>query len=216
MIRTVLLAAGFSFLVACGGSDYPDAGPEFADTGETIDVVLETELGNIHVELFSEKAPRSTKDFLYYVDKGLYDNEGFYRVVTPENDNRNMGMSIIQGGRLDLQDLTLVEHEPTQDTGLSNIVGTLALARGEVGTGSAAFFFINLNDNTMLDQGGTRNPDGYGYAVFGRITKGLDVAYKIQQTPTFNKGEAYLLSFQFGQPLLIGLKQLLFPDVVQL
>lgn len=190
--RFALLIASFCVMVltACGSSEnYPEAGPAFTDPGQTIDVVLETSLGNIHIELYPERAPLSTRDFLYYVDKGLYNDQGFYRVVTPENDNQNMGMEIIQGGMLDLVELTLVEHESTQKTGLANVTGSLALARQDVGSGSAAFFFINLAENSMLDYGGKRNPDGQGFAVFGRITKGLGVAYRIQKRPTYKKGE---------------------------
>lgn len=186
-------------LAACGGSsdgpaplkgDYPSAGPEFANAGTGIGVVLETDLGNIHIEVYPERAPKTSKEFLYYVEKGLYDGQGFYRVVTPQNDNRNMDLSIVQGGRLDLVDLTLVEHETTQQTGLQNVTGSLALAREGIGTGSGAFFFINLDNNNILDHGGARNPDGQGFAVFGRITKGLEIAYWIQQQKTYEKGEA--------------------------
>ncbi len=190
-MRRLFAIGAFALLVGCGGGEtYPSSGPEFLDTGLPIEVVLDTDLGQIHMEVYPEKAPRSSADFLYYVDKGLYNDQGFYRVVTAKNDNQKMGMSIVQGGRLDLVDLTLVEHESTKDTGFSNIVGSVALARGEVGTGSAAFFFINLDDNQMLNHGGARNPDGQGYAVFGRVTKGLDIAYRIQKRPLFKKGEA--------------------------
>jgi len=188
----VFMALCFAALMtACGpGDNYPDAGTEFADTGQAVNVILETDLGKIHVEVYPDKAPLSVRDFLYYVDKNLYDEQGFYRAVTAENDNQNMGMSIVQGGRLDLVDLTLVKHESTLETGLANVTGSLALARGEVGTGSAAFFFINLGDNSMLDHGGARTPDGEGFAVFGRVTKGLGIAYRIQNRPKYEKGKA--------------------------
>ena len=187
------LLAGFAalVLVACGDAEnYPTAGAEFIDPGTPIGVVMETNMGKIHIDVYPERAPRSAGDFLYYVDKGLYDNQGFYRVVTPENDDKKMGMSLIQGGMLDLVELTLVEHESTQQTGLANVTGSLALARQDVGSGSAAFFFVNLADNKMLDHGGKRNPDGQGFAVFGRVTKGLGIAYRIQERPTYKKGEA--------------------------
>jgi len=190
-MRRLFAMGALALLVGCGsGESYPTAGPEFTDTGLPVAVVLDTDLGQIHLEVYPEKAPRSSADFLYYVDKGLYNDQGFYRVVTPKNDNQNMDMSIVQGGRLDLVDLTLVEHESTKDTGFSNIVGSIALARGEVGTGSAAFFFINLENNTMLNHGGARNPDGQGFAVFGRVTQGLDIAYRMQKRPLYKKGEA--------------------------
>lgn len=191
MIKHVLAGLAVLALVACGEPEnYPIEGEVFIDPGAPIGVVLETAMGDIHIDVYPERAPLSSRDFLYYVDKGLYENQGFYRVVTPENDNREMGMSLIQGGRLDLEDLTLVPHESTKETGLSNSMGSLALARQDVGTGSAAFFFINLDNNAMLNHGGARNPDGQGFAVFGRVTEGLDVAFRIQKQRTYGKGEA--------------------------
>ncbi len=199
-MKKILMGIAALTLVGCGGDDtgivplsgsYPDAGPAFSNPGQAVGVVLETDLGEIHVDVYTERAPKSAADFLYYVDKGLYDGQGFYRVVTSENDKQNHDLSIIQGGRLDLKDLTLVaEHESTQQTGFQNITGALALARGEIGSASAAFFFINLDDNKVLNHGGIRNPDGQGFAVFGRVTKGLAVAYHIQQQRTSSPEEA--------------------------
>lgn len=144
-------------------------------------VILETELGAIEIEVYSDKAPLSSADFLYYVDEGLYDDQGFYRVVRADNDPLSMGMSLIQGGRLDLAPLTQgIDHERTTETGLSNVESVISLARNEPGSGSAAFFFINLGDNSFLDYAGVRNPDGEGYATFGKVVKGLDVARQIQ------------------------------------
>jgi len=144
-------------------------------------VIIETDLGNIEILVKEDKAPVSSKDFLIYVDEGLYDRQTFYRTVRPDNDPRDMGMSLIQGGRADTVPLTpSVVHETTDATGLSNIAGSVSLARDEPGTGSAAFFFINIGDNTFLDTGGERNPDGQGYAVFGEVTSGMDTVLAIQ------------------------------------
>lgn len=144
-------------------------------------VILETDLGEIEVEVYVDKAPVSGADFLKYVDDGLYTDQGFYRTVRADNDPRSMGMSLIQGGRLDGEPVTpLIAHEATYETGLSNISGSISIARDAPGTGSAAFFFINIGDNTFLDFGGERNPDGQGYAVFGHIVKGMDVVREIQ------------------------------------
>ncbi|NNC38505.1 MAG: peptidylprolyl isomerase [Acidimicrobiales bacterium] len=148
-------------------------------------VVLETELGDIEVEVYNERAPISSADFLYYVDNGLYDGEGFYRAVRPEIDPRGLGMQIIQGGLLGLESVTAsIDHETTQMTGLSHVDGAVSIARDEPGTGSAAYFFISIGDNSSLDFGGARNPDGQGYAVFGQVTKGMDVVRAIQQRET--------------------------------
>ncbi len=167
-------------------------------------VVLETEAGNIHIQVLTKQAPISAADFLYYVDEGLYDNQGFYRVVHPDNDPKEMGMSLIQGGRLDLEKLTQsIDHETTEKSGLSNIAGSVAIARDAPGTGSAAYFFINAEDNTFLDFGGERNPDGQGYAVFGKVTKGLDVVRVIQQGETNNDDDPVTPNQFLKQPVII-------------
>ena len=145
------------------------------------DVVLETAMGEVVIEVDTEKAPASAGDFLRYVDEGLYDGQAFYRTVTPATDPRDMGMSLVQGGRADLLPVgPYVPLETTGATGLSNTEGSVALARTLPAEGSAAFFFVNLGDNTFLDQGGTRNPDGFGYAVFGRVVDGMDTLRAIQ------------------------------------
>lgn len=144
-------------------------------------VIMETSQGIIEIEVYTDKAPISAADFLLYVDEGYYDGEGFYRVVRADNDPREMGMSLIQGGRLDSEPLTPpIAHELTSETDLSNTQGVVSIARLEPGTGSAAYFFINIGDNSFLDYGGERNPDGQGYATFGKVILGLDVAKKIQ------------------------------------
>ncbi len=168
-------------------------------------VVLETTLGAIEIEVYQDKAPYSATDFLYYVDEKLYDGQGFYRSVTPETDPRDMGMSLIQGGRLDTLAVTAgITHERTSETGLSNIGGVVSIARDEPGSGSAAFFFINIGDNSFLDTGGSRNPDGAGYATFGRVVNGMDTVRAIQSRPTGGKMEMGVPAGQILQePVII-------------
>lgn len=148
-------------------------------------VVLETTSGPIEITVYPDKAPISAADFLRHVDGGHYDGQGFYRVVRADNDPRDMGMSLIQGGRLD-QEMVFdpIPHELTTDTGISNSDGAVAIARLEPGTGSATYFFINIGNNDFLDTGGSRNPDGQGYATFARVTDGLDIARTIQNMET--------------------------------
>ena len=144
-------------------------------------IIFETSAGDIEIEVYPKKAPLTAADFLYHVDEGLYDNQGFYRVVTSATDPLDMGMSLIQGGLLSLVPVTpSVDHEGTVGSGLSNVTGSVAMARDDINSGSAAYFFINLDDNLFLDEGGKRNPDGAGYAVFGKVVSGLDVARTIQ------------------------------------
>ncbi|MEP1229410.1 MAG: peptidylprolyl isomerase [Litorimonas sp.] len=163
-----LTAAALTLLTACA-----DKRPN---------VVLQTDMGPIEIEVYKDKAPASATDFLYYVDNALYDNQGFYRVVRADNDPLEMGMSLVQGGRLDTLPLTSgIAHERTTQTGLSNVTGTVSIARDEPGSGSAAYFFINTGDNSFLDTGGTRNPDGEGYATFAKVISGMDVVIAIQK-----------------------------------
>jgi len=183
-IRSLILT-GALILAACGDA-------------RITQVVLETDLGAIEVEVYNEKAPISSTDFLYYVDNGLYDGEGFYRAVRPETDPRRLGMEIIQGGLLSLESVTAsIDHETTQTTGLSHLDGAVSIARDEPGTGSAAYFFISIGNNTSLDYGGSRNPDGQGYAVFGQVTKGMDVVRAIQLRETEGASENEVTSGQF-------------------
>ena len=168
-------------------------------------VVLNTDVGTIEITVYPNKAPISAADFLNHVDGGHYDGQGFYRVVRPDNDPRNMGMSLIQGGRLDKEGVFApIEHELTTDTGLSNAKGAVAIARLEPGSGSAAYFFINIGNNDFLDTGGTRNPDAQGYATFGRVTKGLDTARTIQAMQTeLESGDIVTRGQTLSQPVTI-------------
>ena len=176
-------------VLACQPSSTEGPAPAPKPVNERPLVRLETEHGDIEIEVRLDAAPISAGDFLAYVDAGLYDGEGFYRSVRPDNDPRKMGMSLIQGGILGMGEdnpppRPLIAHELTTETGLSNTTGVVSIARYEPGTGSAGFFFINIGDNAFLDYGGTRNPDGQGYATFGVVTVGMDVVRDIQQQAT--------------------------------
>ena len=192
MIRIAAIGL-FSALMACA---------ELADHPV---IILDTSAGPIEITVYPDKAPISAGDFLRYVDGELYDGQGFYRVVHAQNDPRNMGMSLIQGGRLDKESvLGPIAHELTTDTGISNADGAVAIARSEPGSGSATYFFINIGNNDFLDTGGSRNPDGQGYATFGRVTQGLDVARAIQNMPTTKEaGEAVTQGQILTEPVII-------------
>ncbi len=191
MIRAFFLLAVIGSLAACA-----DNRPN---------VILDTDLGAIEIEVYLDQAPLSGKDFLYYVDEGLYEAQGFYRTVRPDNDPLDMGMSLIQGGRLDFEPVTmLLAHEPTSETGLSNTSGSISIARDTPGTGSAAFFFINIGDNTFLDHGGERNPDGQGYAAFGKVVGGMDVVRAIQARDANGVSDSPVTENQYlTEPVLI-------------
>ena len=169
-------------------------------------VILETSLGAIEIEVYPEKAPLSAGDFLNYVDRKYYHGQGFYRVVRADNDPRQMGMSLIQGGRLNIESLGApIAHETTKMTGLRNKAGSVAIAREEPGTGSAAFFFINIDDNNFLNEGGERNPDGQGYAVFGQVVSGMEVIKKIQARDVARESDDERTQGQFlKEPVIIS------------
>ena len=169
-------------------------------------VIFETELGFIEIETYPEKAPASAGDFLNYVDRGFYNGEGFYRVVRADNDPRQMGMSLIQGGRLDVEPKgAFISHEPTSMTGLRNNSGMVSIAREEPGTGTAAYFFINIGNNNFLDEGGERNPDGAGYATFGKVVKGMDIIKTIQAMEAKGATEEEVVRGQFlTKPVIIN------------
>jgi peptidyl-prolyl cis-trans isomerase A (cyclophilin A) len=141
-------------------------------------VLLTTSLGEIEIELDAEKAPISTANFLSYVDSGYYAGTQFHRVIPG---------FMVQGGGFDAD---MQQKDPQAsikneaDNGLHNVRGTLAMARTQVRDSATSQFFINHKDNAFLDHGSR----DFGYAVFGKVVKGMDVVDKIAQVPTANRG----------------------------
>jgi len=147
---------------------------------DEVHVVLDTALGEIEIAVDTGRAPVSAGDFLSYVDQGLYEGASFYRTVMPENDNGTPAISVIQGGVQDpARTLPPVRHETTAETGLRHEDGVISLARTDPGTGGGSAFFICIGDQPSLDFGGMRNPDGQGFAAFGRVVRGMDVVHAI-------------------------------------
>jgi peptidyl-prolyl cis-trans isomerase A (cyclophilin A) len=157
---------------------------------QSVTVILSTSLGDIELVVYPQKAPLSAGDFLDYVDRGLYQGAAFYRVVRPDNDNGSPVIEVIQGGLLTATPPTKpVGHESTQKTGIKHLDGTISLARRDVGTATAAAFFITIGDQPSMDFGGSRNADKQGFAAFGRVVKGMEVVRAIQQIrDTSNEG----------------------------
>lgn len=147
-------------------------------------VVMETELGQITVEVYLEAAPVTASNFLRYVDEGRFEAATFYRVVRLDNQPDNdVKIEVIQGGpdRAGRQRrLPSIEHETTGKTGIRHLDGVISMARNEPGSASSEFF-ICVGDQPELDFGGRRNPDGQGFAAFGSVVSGMDVVKKIQQ-----------------------------------
>jgi len=150
-------------------------------------VLIETELGDITVEIYADKAPLTAANFLKYVDEHLYDGACFYRIVTKENQpNNDIKIEVVQGGILtDSVNIPYepILHETTEQTGILHKHGVISMARLEPGTASSEFF-ICVNDQPELDFGGRRNPDGQGFAAFGKVTEGMNVVLIIHRQPT--------------------------------
>ena len=145
---------------------------------------ISTGLGDIVVEIYKEAAPITATNFLRYVDEGLFDGGSFYRVVRMDNQTDNdVKIEVIQGGRRGLprsEGYPAIEHETTSTTGILHIDGAISMARSGPGTASSEFF-ICVGDQPELDFGGRRNPDGQGFAAFGKVVRGMDVVREIQQ-----------------------------------
>jgi peptidyl-prolyl cis-trans isomerase A (cyclophilin A) len=147
-------------------------------------VLIRTDKGDIVVEVDPVRAPLTTANFLRYVDAGLYDGSTFHRTVTPANQpNDRVRIEVIQGGQLPAdREFPPIAHETTAQTGLRHVDGTISMARGKPGT-AASSFFLCIHDQPELDYGGRRNPDGQGFAAFGRVVQGMDVVRAIQALP---------------------------------
>ncbi len=144
-------------------------------------VTLETTMGQITFELDEEKAPKSVQNFLEYVDSKHYEGTVFHRVIDG---------FMIQGGGYDRE----LKKKPTRpgveieaDNGLPNVRGSVAMARSSDPNSATAQFFINVVDNPFLDHK-DKTPEGWGYAVFGKVVEGMDVVDKIKAVPTGARG----------------------------
>jgi len=164
---------------------YPDSKggkPMNETTASNPIVLIETSMGNITIELDMQNAPNSSENFLAYVDDGYFVDTTFHRVI-PD--------FMVQGGGItaDMQDKSSkrapIENEA--NNGLKNDRGTLAMARTSDPHSATSQFFINHADNAFLNFT-SESMQGWGYAVFGKVTEGMDIVDTIAQVPTGNKG----------------------------
>ena len=152
-----------------------------------VKVLVQTEMGDIVIEVDAAKAPNTAANFLKYVDAGAFDAGQFHRTVTMNNQPTDkVKIEVIQAsvGEAGKAKLTLpaITLERTSVTGLSHKDGTVSMARGAADSATSSWF-VCINDQPSLDFGGQRNPDGQGFAAFGRVVKGMDVVKKIHQAP---------------------------------
>ncbi len=166
--------------------------PLFSEVNPT--VIIDTEFGKITVEIYLKAAPITANNFLKYVKKGAYKDSSFYRTVTMDNQPDNeIRIEVIQAGHnhklmtekygKDYSKNSGISHEITETTGILHKDGTISMARNAPGTASFSYF-ICINDQPSLDFGGKRNPDGQGFAAFGKVIKGMNIVRKIQKSPS--------------------------------
>jgi len=153
-------------------------------------VLIHTDLGEITVEIYPGLAPLTAANFLSLVERGTYTNALIYRVVRMDNQpNNQVKIEVIQGGLFDenlINRYTPITHETTRETGIKHSDGVISMARNEPGSASTEFF-ICIGDQPSLDFGGDRNPDGQGFAAFGKVIKGMEVVKAIQASPDDNQ-----------------------------
>lgn len=208
--RTLLIAALFAALPVSAQEAPPPVAPEVpppASTPETVKVVMTTALGPITIALETERAPITAKYILRHVDEARLDGASFYRAykVTPDGS-----IGLVQGGIRDgAKLLPPVAHEPTTTTGLTHDEGAISLARGAPGTAQAQFFII-LGNLASLDANPAAAGDNLGFAVFGRVTEGMDVVRQILNVPvSATKGEGAMKGQMIEAPVkIISVKRL--------
>ena len=166
------------------------AEPSAANQANTL-VVFETGKGNIEIEVDAAHAPLTAANFLKYVDGGFYDGGTINRAVRPDNTIRHdVEIQVIQFqiARARQRDqFPPVPLERTSVTGLKHLDGALSMARNGPDTARGSFSIV-IGDQPEMDFGGKRNPDGQGFAVFGRVARGMDIVKAIQASPTGPRG----------------------------
>jgi len=174
----IIIVALVSTVFCVGGGSYAADPP--------LQVRVVTPMGAITLELDPINAPVTTTNFLRYVDEGFYTGGRFFRTVTDDNQPFDtVKIEVIQGGANPARAgdaYPPIALERTSDTGLRHLDGTVSMARSEPDTATDSFF-ICVGDQPELDHGGSRNPDGQGFAAFGHVVDGIDVVRAINALP---------------------------------
>ncbi len=162
----------------------------FSCKKENPKIEIQTYKGLIIVELDIQNAPLTAGHFLELVKKGVFDGGSFYRSVRGEIDENNpVRIRVVQGGvarKSNSPKVDPIPHETTETTGIKHKNMVISMARGEPGTASTEFF-ICISDQPELDFGGKRNPDGQGFAAFGRVVVGEDIVHKVWGSPAMGE-----------------------------
>jgi len=172
-MKNLVLFVLLVFILSACGTTYPR-------------ILMETEMGEIKLEVYPEKAPLTANNFLTYVDENRFDGAVFYRIVRSDNQpGDSIRIAVIQGGLYEDKHpamLPPISHETTRQTGILHKNGVISMARWHPGTATSEFF-ICVGDQPDLDFQGRRNPDEQGFAAFGKVLDGMDVVRKIHQLP---------------------------------
>lgn len=183
----VLLAAA---LPALGAAAQPGTQPaaDKSTPAAPVRVLVETEKGSFELELDAARAPATVANFLRYVDAGLYDGGVFHRTVTREPDNQPnnaVKIEVIQASADPAREAAAfapIALERTRDSGIAHLDGTVSMAR-DTPDSAAHEIFVCIGDQPELDFGGRRNPDGQGFAAFGRVVRGMETVRAIHRAP---------------------------------
>jgi peptidyl-prolyl cis-trans isomerase A (cyclophilin A) len=179
MTRRLLISCVFAGIAGICATLYAQAKP--------VRVLVQTELGDIVVEVDQARAPATAANFLRYVDAGHYNGGTWHRTVKMDNQPESpVKIEVIQAGvnpEFAKSGFPAIPIERTSVTGLLHKDGVISMARGAPDSATSGWF-ICINDQPSLDFGGARNPDGQGFAAFGRVVSGMDVVRKIQNAPS--------------------------------
>ncbi len=196
--REILAAAGLlaALPVAAAAQVAPAPTPAPAPPKPPVYVAIDTPQGRIVIELAVAQAPVTTANFLRYVDRKLYDKATFFRASRAPGA---VDYGLIQGGLQNVGALPPIAHEPTTQTGLKHVDGTVSIARTAPGTATSDFF-ICIGDAPYLDADPKAPGDNLGFAAFGRVVQGMDVAKKILALPTPGKAINPVMKGQILDP----------------
>ncbi|WP_420462474.1 peptidylprolyl isomerase [Candidatus Palauibacter sp.] len=182
-MRTRWTVAAVLVPLSVGAASFRAATPPPEDP---VRVVVETEMGTFELEVDVDRAPVTAANFLRYVDGGFYDGGTFFRTVHADNQPEDsIRIAVVQGGwnpDTEAESFPPIPLERTSETGLRHLDGAVSMARGGPDTATQSFF-ICIGDQPSLDFGGLRNPDGQGFAAFGRVVAGMDVVLAIHRAP---------------------------------
>lgn len=152
-------------------------------------IEIQTPKGIITVELYVDKAPVTAGNFLQLARDHVLDGGSFYRTVRGVNDTTPIKIGVLQGGtqgKDNIPDIKPISHETTQMTGIKHLGGVISMARTTPGSAKTEFF-ICIEDQPELDFGGRRNPDGQGFAAFGRVIEGMTLVQEIWRGPAIGQ-----------------------------